>query len=106
MARRRAARSRGPWTSRARCALGSGPPPTEAPPSGGRRIGEVYGRVDYVYQGGASLMERGVYDAALLEAEYLARVAPRTLSRKIADGYLRGMPEEAPGVIALNMRAA
>jgi len=51
-------------------------------------------------------MDRGVYDSALLEAEYLARVAPHTLSRKIADGYLRGVPEEAPGVIALNMRAA
>jgi hypothetical protein len=80
--------------------------PTESTPSGGRRIAEVYGRVDYVYPGGSSLMDRGVYDAALLEAEYLARVAPQTLSRKIADGYLRGMPEEAPGVIALNMRAA
>jgi hypothetical protein len=51
-------------------------------------------------------MDRGVYDAALLEAEYLARVAPQALSRKIADGYLRGIPEEAPAVIALNMRAA
>jgi hypothetical protein len=80
--------------------------PTQATPAGGRRIAEVYGRVDYVYPGGSSLMDRGVYDAALLEAEYLARVAPQTLSRKIADGYLRGMPEEAPGVIALNMRAA
>jgi hypothetical protein len=79
--------------------------PTEAAPRG-RRIAEVYGRVDYVYPGGSRLMDRGVYDAALLEAEYLARVAPQTLSRKIADGYLRGIPEEAPGVIALNMRAA
>jgi hypothetical protein len=80
--------------------------PTEAAPRGGRRIAEVYGRVDYVYPGGSSLMDRGVYDAALLEAEYLARVAPQALSRKIAYGYLRGIPEEAPGVIALNMRAA
>ena len=80
--------------------------PTEASPDGGRRIAEVYGRVDYVYPGGSSLMDRGVYDAALLEAEYLARVAPHALSQKIADGYLRGMAEEAPGVITLNMRAA
>ena len=80
--------------------------PTVAAPAGGRRIAEVYGRVDYVYPGGSSLMDRGVYDAALLEAEYLARVAPQALSRKIADGYLRGIPEEAPGVMALNMRAA
>jgi hypothetical protein len=62
--------------------------------------------VDYVYPGGSSLMDRGVYDAALLEAEYLARTAPHALAKKIADGYLRGMAEEAPGVITLNMRAA
>jgi hypothetical protein len=80
--------------------------PTEAPPGGGRRIAEVYGRADYVYPGGSSLMDRGVYDSALLETEYLAQVAPQALSRKIADGYLRGIAEEAPGVIALNMRAA
>jgi hypothetical protein len=80
--------------------------PTEPLPGGGRRVAEVYGRVDYVYPGGSSLMDRGVYDAALLETEYLARTAPHTLARKIADGYLRGMAEEAPGVITLNMRAA
>lgn len=80
--------------------------PTEPLPSGRRRIAEVYGRVDYVYPGGSSLIDRGVYDAPLLEAEYLARAAPHALARKIADGYLRGMAEEAPGVITLNMRAA
>ena len=80
--------------------------PTDATAAGDRRIAEVYGRVDYVYPSGSSLMDRGVYDAALLEAEYLARTAPRALSQKIADGYLRGMGEEAPGVITLNMRAA
>jgi hypothetical protein len=62
--------------------------------------------VDYVYPGGSSLMDRGVYDAALLEMEYLATAAPHALAQKIADGYLRGVVEEAPGVIALNMRAA
>lgn len=80
--------------------------PTEATPAGERRIAEVYGRVDYVFPGGSSLMDRGVYDAALLEAEYLARTAPQAHAQKIADGYLRGVSEEAPGVISLNMRAA
>ncbi|MBI5322906.1 ThiF family adenylyltransferase [Bradyrhizobium sp.] len=80
--------------------------PTEPLPGGKRRIAEVYGRVDYVYPGGSSLMDRGVYDAALLEAEYLARTAPQAFAKKIADGYLKGMPEEAPGVITVNMRAA
>ncbi len=80
--------------------------PTQAATAGGRRIAEVYGRVDYVYPGGSSLMDRGVYNSALLETEYLAMVAPHALARKAADGYLRGLPDEAPGVIALNMRAA
>jgi hypothetical protein len=80
--------------------------PTEPTSAGGRRIAEVYGRVDYVYPGGSSLLDRGVYDAALLEAEYLARTAPCAHAQKVADGYLRGISEEAPGVIALNMRAA
>jgi proteasome lid subunit RPN8/RPN11 len=80
--------------------------PTRETPTGERRIAEVYGRVDYVFPGGSSLMDRGVYDAALLESEYLARVAPDAHAQKIKDGYLRGMAEEAPGVITLNMRAA
>jgi hypothetical protein len=80
--------------------------PTRAQSSGGRRIEEVYGRVDYVFPGGSTLMDRGVYDAAILEMEYLATVAPQALSQKIKDGYLRGVAEEAPGVITVNMRAA
>jgi hypothetical protein len=80
--------------------------PTEPAPDDGRRIVEVYGRVDYVYPSGSSLMDRGVYDASLLEAEYLARTAPKVFTDRIAEGYLRGLAEEAPGVISLNMRAA
>lgn len=39
-------------------------------------------------------MDRGVYDPALLETEYLATVAPHALAQKITDGYLRGLLEE------------
>jgi hypothetical protein len=56
--------------------------PTEVVPNGGHRIAEVYGRVDYVYPGGSSLMDRGVYDAALLEAEYLAALHRRRSRRR------------------------
>jgi hypothetical protein len=80
--------------------------PTAPNGDGTRRIAEVYGRVDYVFPGGSSLLDRGVYDAASLEAEYLAANAPATLARKLADGYLQGASEEAPAVISLNMRAA
>lgn len=80
--------------------------PTAPNADGSRRIAEVYGRVDYVFPGGSTLLDRGVYDAASLEAEYLAANAPATLARKLADGYLQGTGEEAPAVISLNMRAA
>jgi len=80
--------------------------PTAPNPDGTWRIAEVYGRVDYVFPGGSSLLDRGVYDAAALEAEYLAANAPETLARKLADGYLQGVGEQAPAVISLNMRAA
>lgn len=71
-----------------------------------RSIIEVCGRIDYVFPGGSTLQDRGVYTAALLEAEYLAQAAPDALQRKLSDGYLKGAGEQAPAVIALNMRAA
>lgn len=80
--------------------------PTRAKGDGSWQIEEVYGRVDYVFPGGSTLLDRGVYDAKLLEAEYLAKVAPQTLKQRIAEGYIQGLAEEAPGVITLNMRAA
>jgi hypothetical protein len=80
--------------------------PTAPAPDGTRHLAEVYGLVDYVYPGGSSLMDRGVYDVPLLEAEYLARTAPKAYADRLAEGYLRGIAEEAPRVIALNMRAA
>jgi hypothetical protein len=80
--------------------------PTRRTRQGDREIAEVCGRIDYVYPGGSSLLDRGVYDAAMLEAEYLANAAPDSHRQKIADGYLRGVVEQAPAVITLNMRAA
>lgn len=80
--------------------------PTRATASNERVIAEVCGRIDYVRPGGSTLRDRGVYDPAMLEAEYLARAAPEAHRRKIADGYLRGIEEQAPAVITLNMRAA
>jgi hypothetical protein len=71
-----------------------------------RSIIEVCGRIDYVFPGSSNLQDRGVYTAALLEAEYLAQAAPETYQRKLHDGYLQGAGEQAPAVISLNMRAA
>ena len=71
-----------------------------------RSIIEVCGRIDYVFPGSSNLQDRGVYTAAMLEAEYLAQAAPDTYRRKLNDGYLQGAGEQAPAVISLNMRAA
>ena len=73
---------------------------------GRAHIIEAYGRIDYVQPGGASLLDRGVYTPASLEAEYLKGVAPSELRDRIDAGYLPGSNEEAPAVISLNMRAA
>jgi hypothetical protein len=53
-------------------------------------LGEAH---DQLYPGGSSLMDRGVYDAALSEAEYLARVGPRTRGPTVqcANGARRGI---------------
>lgn len=69
-------------------------------------IADVYGRVDYVQPGGPSLEDRGVYNPERLRAEYLRDAAPEALTREIEEGYFRGVAEEAPSVISLNMRAA
>jgi hypothetical protein len=80
--------------------------PTRKGGTSEREIAEVCGRIDYVFPGGSTLHDRGAYCGATLEAEYLARAAPDAHLRKVADGYLRGIEEQAPAVIALNMRAA
>lgn len=80
--------------------------PTRTSSAGDPAIAEVCGRIDYVRPGGATLSDRGVYTPTTLEAEYLARTAPDALDQRIKDGYLRGLAEEAPAVITLNMRAA
>ena len=72
----------------------------------GSAIADVCGRIDYVNPGGPTLQDRGVYDPASLRAEYLRRSAPDAHTEEMQAGYLRGVTEEAPAVIALNMRYA
>jgi hypothetical protein len=67
---------------------------------------DVCARIDYVRPGGSTLADRSVYTQEGLRAEYLQRSAPEQYKRELEDGYIKGAPEEAPSVIALNMRAA
>lgn len=69
-------------------------------------IAEVTGRIDYVFPGGSSLADRGVYTPASLQAEALAESDPTAHAEQVKAGYIEGLPDQAPSVIALNMRAA
>lgn len=72
----------------------------------GMAIADVCGRVDYVQPGGSTLLDREVYSPASLRAEYLRRTAPGAHQHELEAGYIKGMIEEAPSVITLNMRVA
>lgn len=72
----------------------------------GVAIADVCGRIDYVQPGGSTLLDRHVYSPASLRAEYLRRIAPDAHIQELEAGYIKGMIEEAPSVITLNMRAA
>ena len=72
----------------------------------GFAIADVYGRTDYVYPGGSTLCDRGVYNASTLAEEYLRNASPESYQDQLNAGYMKGVLEEAPAVISLNMSAA
>jgi hypothetical protein len=74
--------------------------------SAGVAIGDVCGRIDYVQPGRSTLADRRVYTAEALRAEYLRKTAPDAHRQELEAGYIKGLIEEAPSVITLNMRAA
>jgi hypothetical protein len=69
-------------------------------------VADVCGRIDYVQPGGSTLQDRGIYTPESLRGEYLRRVVPEAHQKELEAGYLRGLVDEAPAVITLNMRAA
>jgi hypothetical protein len=69
-------------------------------------IADVCGRIDYVQPGGSTLQDRGIYTPESLRGEYLQRVAPEAHQQELEAGYLKGLADQAPAVITLNMRAA
>lgn len=69
-------------------------------------VDEVAGRIDYVQPDGSSLFDRGVYSAAKLQAEALFESDPVAHADQVRRGYIDDVPEQAPAVITLNMRAA
>jgi hypothetical protein len=69
-------------------------------------VADVCGRIDYIQPGKSTLRDRGVYSAESLRGEYLRQVSPDAHRLELDAGYLKGLVDEAPAVITLNMRAA
>lgn len=80
--------------------------PTRTTNAGELRIGDICGRIDYVFPGGSSLLDRAVVTPEALTREYLSASDPNALSQLVAEGYIKGTHQEAPSVISLNMKAA
>lgn len=80
--------------------------PTRKDAAGHIHVADVCGRIDYVRPDGPSLTDRIVVTPEGLRREYLLQHAPEAAQKEIEAGYIRGVHEEAPSVMALNMRAA
>ena len=80
--------------------------PTRRDSRGLPQVSDVCGRIDFVRPDGPNLTDRGVVTAEGLRREYLLENAPDAAKQEIEAGYIKGVHEEAPSVMALNMRAA
>lgn len=69
-------------------------------------ITEVCARLDYIQPHRSSLKDRKVYTPDSLRAEYLKETSPDIYEKQLKEGYFKGVHEEAPSVISLNMLAA
>ncbi len=73
---------------------------------GDHGVRAVQGAVHYLRPDGPTLMERGVVTQPRLRAEYLARTSPEQYAEELQRGYIRGVNEDRPVVISVNMLTA
>lgn len=66
-------------------------------------IDQIAGAVHYLQPGLSSLLSRGVYTMARVESEEMRRSSPEMYQRQAKEGYLRGVEEDRPAVISVNM---
>jgi len=76
----------------------------EADGKGG--VDQVAGSVHYLKPGGSSLLSRHVYTLEQVRAAGLKRTDPEKYRGQLAEGYIRGVAEDQPAVIQLNMLIA
>jgi hypothetical protein len=66
-------------------------------------IDQIAGATHYLQPGGSSLFSRGCYDMNRLNAEEIRRTNPELYRRRVQEGYLRGVDDDRPAVISVNM---
>lgn len=66
-------------------------------------IERISGAVHYLQPGLSSLLSRGVYNMKRVEAEEVRRADPEMYRQQVREGYLRGVEEDRPAVISVNM---
>jgi len=66
-------------------------------------ISSIAGAVHYLQPGRTSLLSREVYTMKQVEAEELKRTNPELYAEQRRAGYLRGVDEDRPAVISINM---
>lgn len=76
----------------------------EADGQGG--VDQVCGTVHYLKPGGSSLLSRNVYSMEQVRAAGLYRTDRNAYQAQLDQGYLRGVAEDRPAVIQLNMLIA
>jgi hypothetical protein len=69
-------------------------------------IDEACGAVHYVRPDGTTLQDRRVYTAEQLKAAGLKRTDPKAYREQVGAGYIRGVDEDRPAVISINMQMA
>jgi hypothetical protein len=66
-------------------------------------IERIAGRIHYLQPGLSSLLSRGVYTLKQVEAEGMRRTNAELYRQQVKEGYLRGVEEDRPAVISVNM---
>jgi molybdopterin/thiamine biosynthesis adenylyltransferase len=69
-------------------------------------IDEASGAVFYIRPDGSTLQDRNVYDSEQLRAAGLRRTDPKAYREQVKAGYIRGVNEDRPAVISINMQMA
>ena len=69
-------------------------------------IREACGAVHYVRPDASALQDRKVYTPAQLKAAGLRRTDPNAYREQVQAGYIRGVDEDRPAVISINMQMA